>query len=123
MAKIKLKTDEKLVLHIAGCFEDNSELLLITISEALSLRHLLSIHEEADTRMVGHAQDCTQDHHRIADQSADTDDIVLCVYAFNLITSQQLWFRTGVKDELRFVPIHRRRRLWAPSCFPCSNWM
>ena len=40
-------------------------------------------------------------------QSPDTDVAVLCVYAYNLIHAQQLWFRTGVKDKVRFLPVHR----------------
>ena len=39
-------------------------------------------------------------------QSPDTDVAALCVYAYNMINTQQLWFRTGVKDKLRFLPVH-----------------
>ena len=105
MAQIKLKPDEELVL--AGCFEDSSESVLITKNEKRPMPHMFSDHEEADTRMLLHAQDCTQDHPRIVIQSPDTDVAVLCVYFYNQINSQQLWFRTGVKDKLRFLPIHR----------------
>ena len=39
-------------------------------------------------------------------QSPDTDVAALCVYACNMINTQQLWFHAGVKDKLRFLPVH-----------------
>ncbi|KAK3746863.1 hypothetical protein QZH41_000037 [Actinostola sp. cb2023] len=105
MAKTELKQGEKLVL--AGCFEDSDYTLLVTTDGESPLQHMLSDHEEADTRMLLHAQDCKHDHRRIVVQSPDTDVAVLCVYAYHLIASEELWFRTGVKDKLRFIPVHR----------------
>lgn len=104
MAKAKLKPDEKLVL--AGCFQDNNTSILITRDGELPLHHMVSDHEEADTRMILHAHDCASNYNRIVVQSPDTDVIVLCVYAFHDIHCQQLWFRTGVKDKVRLIPIH-----------------
>ena len=105
MAKAKLAVDQKLVL--AGCFMNSEDTLPITQNEENPLIHLSSDHGEADTRMLLHASDCTQDHQRIVVQSPDTDAAVLCVYACSVIHAQQLWFRTGVKDKLRFLPVHR----------------
>ena len=127
MAQIKLKPDEELVL--AGCFEDSSESVLITRNEKRPMPHMFSNHEEADTRMLLHAQDCTQDHPWIVIQSPDTDVAILCVYFYNQISPQQLWFRTGVKDKLCFLSIHRLTdKVGEDLCnlllvTPCSNRM
>ena len=38
--------------------------------------------------------------------SADTDVAVLCTAHFNKLLCAELWF-TGVRDNLRFIPIHQ----------------
>ena len=43
---------------------------------------------------------------KIVIQSPDTDMLVLSVAHFEDIASKELWFCTGVKDRLRFVPVH-----------------
>ncbi|CAH3152780.1 unnamed protein product, partial [Porites evermanni] len=43
---------------------------------------------------------------KIVIQSPDTDVLVLSAAHFEDIASKELWFRTGVKDRLRFVPVH-----------------
>ena len=105
MAKTRLAGDQKLVL--AGCFIHSDDTFAITQNQETPLLHLSSDHEEADTRMLLHASDCSRDHQRIVVQSPDTDVAALCVYACNMINTQQLWFRTGVKDKLRFLSVHR----------------
>lgn len=100
-----LAGDQKLVL--AGCFIHSHDTFTITQNQETPLLHLSSDHEEADRRMLLHASDCSRDHQRIVVQSPDTDVAALCVYACNMINTQQLWFRTGVKDKLRFLPVHR----------------
>ena len=94
-------------LVLAGCFIYSDDTFNITQNQETPLLHLSSDHEEADTRMLLHASDCSRDHQRIVVQSPDTDIAALCVYACNMINAQQLWFRTGVKDKLRFLPAHR----------------
>ncbi|CAH3041730.1 unnamed protein product, partial [Porites lobata] len=42
---------------------------------------------------------------KIVIQSPDTDVLVLSAAHFEDIASKELWFRTGVKDRLRFVPV------------------
>ena len=91
---------------LVGCFTNSEGTLAITQNEENPLIHLSSDHK-ADMRMLLHASDCTQDHQWIVVQSPDTDVAVLCVYACSAIYAQQLWFRTGVKDKLCFLPVHR----------------
>ncbi|CAH3184172.1 unnamed protein product, partial [Porites lobata] len=44
---------------------------------------------------------------RIVIQSPDTDVAVLAIYAYQMIQCNEIWFKTGVKDKVRFVPVHR----------------
>ena len=105
MAKTSLAGDQKLVL--AGCFIHSDDTFAVTQNQETPLLHLSSDHEEADTRMLLHASDCSRDHQRIVVQSPDTYVAALRVYAFSMINAQQLWFRTGVKDKPCFLPAHR----------------
>lgn len=67
---------------------------------------LLSDHEEADTRLLLHAQHASHDYGRIVIHSPDTDVAVLCAAHFDSLQCTELWFRTGVKDKLRYIPVH-----------------
>lgn len=70
------------------------------------LQELRSDHEEADTRMILHASHVSSTNKRIVIQSPDTDVAVLATYAFERIHCNELWFKTVVKDKVRFIPIH-----------------
>ena len=85
MAKTRLVGDQKLVL--AGCFIHSDDTFAITQNQETPLLHLSSDHEEADTRMLLHASDCSRDHQKIVVQSPDTDVAALCVYACNMINT------------------------------------
>ena len=43
-------------------------------------------------------------HHRIVIQLPDTNVAVLCKVHFHDLECQELWFHTGVKDGMRFIP-------------------
>ena len=58
MAKTRLAGDQKLVL--AGCFIHSDDTFAVTQNQETPLRHLSSDHEEADTRMLLHASDCSK---------------------------------------------------------------
>ena len=82
--------------------------MAITRDSCVDVEDLKSNQEEADTRMLLHARysagQCPEA--KIVIQSLDTDVLVLSVAHFEDITSKKLWFRTGVKNRLRFVPVH-----------------
>ena len=59
MAKTRLAGDQKLVL--AGCFIHSDDRFAITQNQETPLVHLLSDNEEADTRMLLHASDCSRE--------------------------------------------------------------
>ena len=77
--------------------------MAITRDAHKDMEELESDHEEADTRMLLHSAHTGT---TIVIQSPDTDVLVLSVTHFASIASKELWFRTGVKDRLRFVPVH-----------------
>jgi hypothetical protein len=68
--------------------------------------NLRSHHEEADTRLLLHAKHAANTHPRIVIQSPDTDVAVLSIAHFQDLSCQELWFKTGVKDRQRYIPIH-----------------
>ena len=57
--------------------------------------------------MLLHAKHASPDAQRIVIQSPDTDVLLLCVPHFEDIRCSELWFRTGIKDHLRFIPAHK----------------
>ena len=102
--KLRLKPGQQLVL--AGCFPNPEDVRLVVRGNACSLNSLKCDHEEADTRMMLHASNCSYQHPRVVVQSPDTDVAVLCVHTYESMRCEELWFKTGVKDKLRFVPVH-----------------
>ena len=62
--------------------------------------------EEADTRLLLHAKDASAVCERIVVQSPDTDVAMLCISHVKDLGCKKLWFRTGVKDKVRLLPIH-----------------
>ena len=104
MAKHLLPADKELV--IGGGTTDGLLALSIKNGHCHEVPALDSDHEEADTRMLLHAQNASQDAQRII-QSPDTDVLLLCVTHYDEIGSDELWFRTGVKDRLRYIPAHK----------------
>ena len=77
--------------------------MAITRDAHQDMEELESDHKEADTRMLLHAKHSADPGTTIVIQSTDTDVLVLSV---THKSSKELWFRTGVKDQLRFVPVH-----------------
>ena len=53
-----------------------------------------------------HAKYATQPSSRIIIQFPDTDVLVLCASHFGAIACDELWFTTGVKDYLRYIPVY-----------------
>ena len=82
--------------------------MAITRDSCVDVEDLKSNQEEAGTRMLLHAKyaagQCQEA--TIVIQSPDTDVLVLSAAHFEDITSKELWFHTGVKDRLHFVPVH-----------------
>lgn len=99
---------ESTQLVIGGGFKDGERCVAFTRDSCVDVEDLKSNQEEADTRMLLHAKyaagQCQEA--KIVIQSPDTDVLVLSAAHFEDIASKELWFRTGVKDRLRLVPVH-----------------
>ena len=80
--------------------------MAVTRSRCREVQALRSNHEEADTRIILHAKHAAQPDRRLVIQTPDTDVLVLSVTHFRSLDCPELWFRTGVKDRQRFVPVH-----------------
>ena len=94
---------------IGGGFQDNNFAVCIDRQGATPIPELFSNQEEADTRMLLHANHCKEICDRIVIWSPDTDVAVLCVH-FQEKIGKEVWFKTGVKDKSRFIPTHEISR-------------
>ena len=93
-------------LVLAGCFQDPQDAVVIERGTSGTLPVLSSDHEEADTRIMLHAEDCSRLHPRLVIQSPDTDVAVLGVHVVTSLPCDELWMKTGVRDKLRYIPIY-----------------
>jgi hypothetical protein len=67
---------------VAGGFADGTRAVLVSNGQHDDIGHLKSIH------------------------SSDTDVCVLCVALYQESNCHEVWFRTGIRDKLRFIPCH-----------------
>ena len=91
--KEQLAGGKKLV--IGGGYKDSAIAVSISNGALEFTEPLACSHEEADTRS------------RVIIESPDTDVLVLCITHFESIGCEGLWFKNGVRDHLRYVPVHR----------------
>ena len=68
-----------------------------------------SSHEEDDSRMLLHVPHAAQhDHHQMLICTADTDVVVLGVFAINrLSTGCELWLAFGTGKSFRYLAAHQ----------------
>ena len=94
------------ILVVAGGFSNPDVTKVISCENIEDLPSLKSNHEEADTRILLHASHIAKSSaNNIVIWSPDTDVAVLCIHFYKLL-KVPLWFRTGVKEHTRFIPIH-----------------
>ena len=104
-------------LVIGGGFRNGKLDVSIQRGSAVFVRTLHADHKEADTRLLLHAQHAAKDGARVVIQSPDTDVLVLSVSHCEEIGCQELWFRSGVKERIRYIPVHKiAARLGRPMC-------
>ena len=90
-----------------GGYKDGEIAVSISNGASEFTEPLACSHEEADTRLVLHAKHASSSRARVIIQSPDTDELVLCATHFESIGCEELWFKTSVRDHLRYVPVHR----------------
>ena len=91
---------------IGGGFRDGEKAVTVTRGQCREVQALRSNHEEADTRMILHAKYVARTDRRLVIQSPDTDVLILSVSHFRSLGCPELWFRTGLKDRQRMIPVH-----------------
>jgi len=91
---------------IGGGFRDGEKAVTVTRGQCREVQALRSNHEEADTRMILHANHAARADRRLVIQSPETDVLVLSVSHFRSLDCPELWFRTGLKDRHRLIPVH-----------------
>ena len=67
-----------------------------------------------------HSKHAATTHPRIVIQSPDTDVAVLSVAHFEDLCCQELWFKTGIKDRQRYIPVHS---ILSSLARPLCNWL
>lgn len=106
-----LKDGQELV--IAGGSE-TPDLAVSSVSGIL--HHLCSTHEEADTRIVLHANDLvSQGHEHLVVHSRDTDVLLLLIH--HVIA--EVWMVAGTKQKPKYIPVHQIRESLNPQV--CRN--
>lgn len=101
------KLAEGQTLVLAGGFKDHQRVVSVTSNGVDNVDYLFSSHEEADTRLLLHVNDSKT---RFGSKNAviwspATDVLVLCV-AFQEEIGINIWFKTGIKRDIRYIPVH-----------------
>ena len=102
---VSLEDGKELV--IGGGFSDNNKAVSVKKGSCDDMVELFSDHEEAYKRLLLHASQASRTFKHIVIQSLDTDVAVLCTAHFGKLLCEEIWFKTGVPDRLRFIPIHQ----------------
>jgi len=64
-------------------------------------------HEEADTRLILHAQNAARNGFRVVViKTVDTDVVVLALANYCHIPCEQLWIAFGTGQTFRYIPVH-----------------
>ena len=105
-ARQLLKENEKLTL--SGGFKDGQTALQITRHSQANIDALRSDHEEADSRMFAHVSHAIELYSpgRVIIWSIDTDVAAICPRAMLLLDIKEIYFKIGVKNKKRFIPMH-----------------
>ena len=94
-------------LVIDGGFYVNNKAVSVKKGTCDDMVVLFCDHEEADRRLLLHDSHASRTFKRSVIQSPDTDVAVLCAALFEKLLCEEMWFKTGVRDKLRFIPIHQ----------------
>ena len=109
----RLPENTKLVIGVG--LKDGERCVVVTRGQCCDMPDLKSDQEEADTRLLLRAKYASTPETRIVIHSPDTDVLVLSAAHFDRLGSKELWFRTGVKDRLRLIPVHKVSQALGPA--------
>ena len=96
-----------MTVFLGGGFKDPKTAVKVEKNECTRVEALESDHEEADLRMVVHIDHAVKelDVRSVVPWSIDSDVAAICpriVYLLGI----KLFFKTGVKDKKRIIPMH-----------------
>ena len=94
-------------LVIDGGFSVNNKAVSVKKGTCDNMVELFCDHEEADTRLLLHSSHASRAFKRSVIQSPDTNVAARCTAHFEKLLCEEMWFKTGVHDKLRFIPIHQ----------------
>ena len=83
---------------------NRADVFKINETEICQELELQSNHEEADTRMLFHAEHASTNYSKILISSPDTDVFIICLSVHMAITAN-LFFLTGVKNSRRIINV------------------
>ena len=103
---VELSEDQHLVL--CGGFKEHERVVHVFSEGTEELMDLFSTHDEADTRLWLHVNYAAK---MFSTKAAiiwppDTDVLVLGIHFFSVIVIQNIWFKTGTKRNMRYIPLH-----------------
>ena len=92
---------------LAGGFENDEDVKVVSTSFVDNLTNLYSDQEEADTRLVLHSIHLAESHSRVVIRCDDTDVLVLLVYysSKGMFGTSTVFMHSGHGPRQRFVPV------------------
>ena len=105
---ITIRADDKLVIATKG-----EDILCNKRQDGSNLSPCT--HEEADTRLLLHAADCSRNgYSKVMIRTVDTDVLVIAVTLFEKLHLQELWISFGKGNTHRFIPAHEISNVLGP---------
>ena len=102
----ELTVDQHLIL--SGGFEDHKRVVQVSCGGTQDIEEFFSTQDEADTRIWLHVNDAAVRYNTktVIIWSPDTDVFVLGIHFFRDTDIENIWFKTGTRDNMRYIPIH-----------------
>ena len=101
-AGTQLNEGQSLVL--SGEYEEGLQAMRVACQRKIAIDAPGSKHEEADSRMFSHTAYVPE---RIIVWSIDTEVTAVCPRVTLLLNIGELFFKTGVNNKKRFIPMHK----------------
>ena len=106
--KGEAESEQGRYLYLSGGFNDTERAVWITNGRHTEVDALQSDHEEANSRMFVHTDHAmeTFSPERVVLWSIDNDVAIMCPHHVFKCNIAELFFKTGVSERQRFIPMH-----------------